>query len=482
MSFDSFVRPLFYCWLLLFGQAVQARERVVTIMPVGDSITEGGSSFSNWRYQLWEKLYTAGYLAEYVGTRKSPSRIGELMHEGYGGKNSAFLAKTVPDHFRQHPADVVLLHAGHNHFAEKKPVPQIIADTKTMIAAFRKVNPQVTILLAHPIPSGKLPKYSYLPDLYRELDALAKQMNTAQSKLVIVPMEQGFDPKKDTVADLVHPNEVGAKKMAAHWFEALVTVLPRPVVSYHPKLIPYKKTDRGDLRLHVFAPEKKSSSASAIVFFHGGGWSNGTPLQFYPECTELTRRGMVAISVEYRLAFTHRTQAFEAVEDGKSALRWVRQHARELGIDPRKIIAAGASAGGQIAAAAGSLPGFDAAGEDRLISSRPDACILWYPVIDNGPKGYGNAAVKARYQEFSPMHHISKSTPPTCIFLGTKDRLVPVSTVETYQQEMKKVGVRCEVELFEGCEHPIYSYRQPRADEAERVMKSTLRFLESLEM
>src|SRR5512133_950587 len=91
---------------------LSAAQKIHRIMPVGASITEGGSSFSNWRYPLWEKLHTAGYLIEYVGSRKSPSRIGDLCHEGHGGKNSGFLAATVPANFKKHPADIVLLHAG----------------------------------------------------------------------------------------------------------------------------------------------------------------------------------------------------------------------------------------------------------------------------------------------------------------------------------------------------------------------------------
>jgi lysophospholipase L1-like esterase len=207
---------------------LHADQKIHRIMPVGDSITEGGSSFSNWRYPLLEKLRTAGYRIEYVGSRQSPSPVGNLAHEGYGGKNSGFLAATVPENFRKHPADIVLLHAGHNQFADQKPVPQILKDTESLILAFRKVNPKVTVLLAQPITSGKLPKYSYLPEVGRELVPLAKRLDTPASRVIIVPQADGFDPAKDTVADLVHPNASGAAKMTDRWFEALVTVLEKP--------------------------------------------------------------------------------------------------------------------------------------------------------------------------------------------------------------------------------------------------------------
>ena len=471
-------------FLLVLTASLHAAQNTFRIMPVGDSITEGGSSFSNWRYPLWEKLRTAGYIIEYVGSRKSPSRIGDLCHEGYGGKNSAFLAATVPANFRKHPADIVLLHAGHNHFADQKPVPGIVSDTEKMIEAFRKVNPEVVVLLAQPIPSGKLPKYSYIPDLHAALARLAARIDTARSRVIIVPMGDGFDPATDTVADLVHPNARGAEKMADHWFAALVKVMGKPPVVYQPRIIPYKSTAKGDLTLHVFSPPGAASGARrpAIVFFFGGGWKRGTPLQFYPECAWFASKGLLAISADYRIAFTHGSSPFEAVADAKSAIRWVRSHAAELGVDPQKIIAAGASAGGHLAAATGTLPGLDDPADDMSVSCRPDALALWYPVFDNSPGGYGDAAVKARCQEISPLLNISPKTPPAIVFLGTKDPLVPVATARDFQARMQKAGVRCELMLFEGAGHPIYDYRKGPSPLRDRVLAACAAFLRPLGM
>jgi acetyl esterase/lipase len=462
---------------------LSAAQKIHRIMPVGDSITEGGSSFSSWRYPLWEKLHTAGYLIEYVGSRKSPSRIGDLCHEGHGGKNSGFLAATVPANFKKHPADIVLLHAGHNQFADQKPVPQILKDTALLIDSFRQVNPKVAILLAQPITSGKLPKYSYIPELNGELAKLAKQLDRPDSRVVIVPQAEGFDPVKDTVADLVHPNAAGAAKMAERWFESLVTVMEKPPVRYQPEIIPYKKTSKGPLTLHVFKPQGQSiEPLPVIIFFFGGGWKHGTPLQFYPECAWFASRGMVAISADYRTAFSHGTTAFEAVADGKSAIRWVRQHAKELGINPSRITAAGASAGGQVAAAAGTVGTLDEASEDLAVSSRPDALALWYPVIDNGPGGYGDEKMKARYREISPLHNISAKTPSTIVFLGTKDSLVPVATAREFEARMKAAGGRCEVKLIEGAGHPVYFYQKGASPHRDRVLADCEAFLKSAGM
>ena len=134
---------------------------------------------------------------------------------------------------------------------------------------------------------------------------------------------------------------------------------------------------------------------------------------------------MVAICAEYRVSSRHKTSPRECVQDGKSAMRWVRSHSSELGIDPHRIAAGGGSAGGHVAAATATVKGFDEPGEDITVSARPDALVLFNPVYDNGPKGYGHDRVKDYWKEFSPLHNLDKTTPPTIVFLGTEDKLVP---------------------------------------------------------
>jgi len=202
-------------------------KKTIRIMPVGDSITEGGKSFANYRYPLLQKLNAAGFRATFVGSRTSDSPAGPLAHEGYGGKNAEFLATVLGRSFAAHPADIVLIHAGHNHFADEKPVDKIVAATESMIVTVRKANPDVIVLLAQVIPSGKLPKYSYIPELNKALAGLAARLSNDRQPVVLVDHATGFDPAKHTVADQVHPNERGAAHMADRWFEALKPVLAK---------------------------------------------------------------------------------------------------------------------------------------------------------------------------------------------------------------------------------------------------------------
>jgi len=451
------------------------------ILCVGDSITEGGTTFSNWRLALWEKLYTAGYLVEYIGPRASKSRIGDLAHHGYGGKNAEFLAAEIGKYVGRHPADIVLIHAGHNHDAAEGPIPGILAATEKIIAECRAANPRTTFLLAQVITSGKLPKYSYIPALNSELAQLAQRLGTPASQVVLVDQASGFDPAADTVADKVHPNARGAEKMAARWFAALRTVLPKPAVSYAPRIVPYKTTPAGELTLHIFEPAKQTRTAPrpAIVFFFGGGWTQGTPLQFYPECAHFASNGYVAVSADYRISSLHKSTPFDSVTDGKSAIRWLRGHAKELDIDPGRIVAAGASAGGQIAAAAGTLAAFDDPAEDGAVSARPNALVLFYPVLDNGPDGYGHERVKDRWQEFSPLHNVTAKTPPTLVFAGSADKLVPTRTIEAFRQRMAEAGVLCEVKVFEGGGHPLFEYKKGDSPVRRQILDAVDRFLVS---
>ena len=222
----------------------------------------------------------------------------------------------------------------------------------------------------------------------------------------------------------------------------------------------YKTVGETELKLHIFYPEdhKPTDQRPAIVFFFGGGWVGGSPSQFYPQSDYLASRGMVAISAEYRVKSRNQTTPIECVKDGKSAIRWVRKHAAEMGIDPNKILAGGGSAGGHVAAATGTLDGFEEEGEDLSISSRPDALVLFNPVYDNGPGGYGHERVKDYWEAISPMHNLDKDTPPTVVFFGTKDKHVPVATAKEYKRRMESFGLRCDLHLYKDQPHGFFNY------------------------
>ena len=230
------------------------------------------------------------------------------------------------------------------------------------------------------------------------------------------------------------------------------------------KTVAYKKVGPSELKIHVFTPSNHTPADNrpAIVFFFGGGWNGGSPSQFYPHCEYLASRGMVAMSAEYRVKTRHGTSPRECVKDGKSAIRWIRAHAGELGIDPNKLAAGGGSAGGHVAAATAAVKGFNEESEDQGISCRPNVLVLFNPVFDNGPGGYGHDRVKEYWKDFSPMHNISESTPPTIVFLGTRDKLIPTATAQQYHKLMADKGRRCDLHLYKDQGHGFFNHRNKK--------------------
>lgn len=227
------------------------------------------------------------------------------------------------------------------------------------------------------------------------------------------------------------------------------------------QMFTYKTVGDVTLQLHVFLPadHQPTDKRPGIVFFFGGGWKSGSMQHFYPQCEHLASLGMVAMAAEYRVESRHGTTPRQCVMDGKSAMRWVRANAARLGIDANRLAAGGGSAGGHVAAATATVDGFNEDTDDLSVSERPNALILFNPVFDNGPGGYGHDRVKDDWQSFSPMHNLDANTPPTVIFLGTKDHLIPVATAEKYKQLMEQNGTRCELHLYEGQGHGFFNLR-----------------------
>ena len=241
--------------------------------------------------------------------------------------------------------------------------------------------------------------------------------------------------------------------------------------------IDYKHTNNGTLQLHVFDVRNPNNTPRpAIVLFFGGGWVNGTPEQFFPHCAYLASRGMVAMSAEYRVQSRHGTTPFDCVTDGKSAVRWVRAHASELDIDPQRVAAGGGSAGGHVAACAATVPGFDTPGEDTRISAVPDALVLFNPVVDTMSERWA-PRLNGRAVEISPLHHVRPGLPPTIIFHGIDDFVVPFEDVQRFTDAMQDAGNVCELVGFEGKGHGFFNFGREDGVAYHETLRATDRFL-----
>src|SRR5437870_9383869 len=146
----------------------------------------------------------------------------------------------------------------------------------------------------------------------------------------------------------------GSLVLALGWVQFTAAQEQKGFRAYPPKLEgaeieTYKTVGDTKLDLYVYYPagHKASDKRAAIVFFFGGGWTNGSPGQFEQHCKHLASRGMVAMTADYRVASRNQVKAVSCVADAKSAIRYVRKEAARLGIDPNRIVAAGGSAGGR---------------------------------------------------------------------------------------------------------------------------------------
>jgi acetyl esterase/lipase len=265
------------------------------------------------------------------------------------------------------------------------------------------------------------------------------------------------------------------------------TAAPATVDVKPDRLTTYKTVNGLELKLHVFEPMglQRSDRRPAIVFFFGGGWNSGEAKQFYQQARALADQGMVAFAADYRVKSRNQTTPFECVLDGKSAIRWVRQHAAALGVDPERIAAAGGSAGGHVAASAGLGLGTEEPAENPKISSMPNALILFNPVLDTTEQGYGAKNFKPDQQTaLSPSHHVRKGVPPTIIFHGTADTTVPFENAERFTRLMTAAGNPCTLVPFEGKGHGFFNGKlsRPSSDGADYAvtMRRTTEFLTAL--
>jgi acetyl esterase len=227
----------------------------------------------------------------------------------------------------------------------------------------------------------------------------------------------------------------------------------------------------GDVKLntYIFSPKghKAGDKRPAIVFFFGGGWNAGSPKQFHEHCKYLASRGMVAMTADYRVASRHKVKVIDCVQDAKSAVRWIRQNAKRLGVDPNRVAAGGGSAGGHIAACTAMIQDFDEALDDALFSSVPDALVLFNPamqlaVLDGKPPfdDFDSQAMEQRMgvkpARLSPTNNVRKGQPPSIMFFGTDDRLLAGAALAAKLGQA--AGNRSELKTYKGHKHGFFNF------------------------
>jgi acetyl esterase/lipase len=244
----------------------------------------------------------------------------------------------------------------------------------------------------------------------------------------------------------------------------------------------YKRTKDTTLKIYFTKPAdaKPGKKYPAVIWIHGGGWTAGDAKGFFPHARYYALRGAVGFSIEYRLIKFGGSGMAECLEDCKSAIRFIRAHAKELNIDPDQIIVLGDSAGGHLAGALGTIDGFDDPADNLGISAKVSAMVLYNPCVDMtvyplmknaianqvpNIKTLDSASITSEQWElartFSPINHIKAGQPHCLIMHGLNDKVIPYEQSVRFKDAMKKAGNDCQVILLPNTRHafvvPNYS-------------------------
>jgi acetyl esterase/lipase len=208
------------------------------------------------------------------------------------------------------------------------------------------------------------------------------------------------------------------------------------------------------LKAYVFAPKGGSRPRPAVALFHGGGWDEGEAAWTFAQARRLADRGMVAVAIEYRLSDRKTITPLDAMADARAALRWMRSHAAELGLDPTRVAALGYSAGGHLAACAALFTESD---PKDGVSCVPDALVLWSPAIAVAGSHWMKQLLLGRAcpLDISPVDNLRRGLPPTLIIQGTDDDVTPFQGAKAYAELVKKLGGQCQLETFPGYGHML---------------------------
>jgi len=466
------------------SKAAQDRSRLPRVLIIGDSISIG--------YTPYVKSFLRGLAA----VSHNPGNAGDTwrglknLDKWLGGKKW----------------DLIHFNWGLWDLAWRKPTPkglrgldkkngkltstleQYTRNLRILTARLRATGARLVWAATTPVPPGEPGRFQGDAAKYNQAAArIMKEQGIPTDDLfsLVKTWKENLYIKKGNV----HYRPEGYERLGLQVARKILQVLGRKDAdSLVPKLIPFKKAPSKNrktvtLRLHAFFPPgwKPSDKRGAIVFFFGGGWTMGNPNQFYPYCRPLALRGMVAFSAEYRVKNRDGVTPVDCVRDAKSAIRWVRAHASGLGVDPERIAAGGGSAGGHLAASTAMIPGMDDPKDpDREVSSRPQAMVLFNPVLDTEAFRHLKKTLGPPAKAISPMAHVRPGLPPAVLFHGTADTTVPFAQARAFVKAMKDAGNRIEFHPAEGGRHGFFNLGRDKNKYFPGCLKGTEAFLERL--
>ncbi len=262
-------------------------------------------------------------------------------------------------------------------------------------------------------------------------------------------------------------NETFLKAAVALGFLDLIETKPAlPADIEEWKGIVYRKVDTTNLRLDIYRHKGLKKRAPVLVFIHGGAWAKGKRSDYLPYLIDYAQKGYVTVTVSYRLSGVAHFPA--ALEDVKCAMEWIRAHADTYLIDPDRMALVGGSAGAHLAmmAAYTDETAFTG-GCTATPGKKVRAIVSFYGPTDLTTEyarnrgevkkflGKSYEEAPSLYSVASPRFHISADDPPTLIFQGTIDALVPVSQADSLHRWLDRAGVPNQYHRLKGWPHTM---------------------------
>ena len=245
--------------------------------------------------------------------------------------------------------------------------------------------------------------------------------------------------------------------------------------------IEFAHPDNQHLQLNLARPKQGNGPFPVVVCIHGGGFRAGTREGYDRLCVTLAEHGYVAATVTYRLAPAYRFPA--AVEDCKASVRWLRAHAADYRLDPKRIGVMGGSAGGHLAlflGVTGGVTAFEGEG-DREQSSAVNCVVSVYGPSDF-TQSYGKSVdahevlplffggnLETRRREHivgSPLYWVTPQAPPTLCIHGTDDKYVAHEQAVWMVDRLKAASVEAELLTLPGAGHGFNGDDARKADSA----------------
>jgi acetyl esterase/lipase len=271
------------------------------------------------------------------------------------------------------------------------------------------------------------------------------------------------------------------------------TELPA-TVQFYPDVV-YANYGERALHLDLFVPKSGPAMKPAVVVVHGGGWLNGDKTKFRALSIALATRGYVTAAIEYRLGGEAKFPA--AIHDCNAAVRWLRAHADEHGIDSNRIGAVGGSAGGHLVglmATSNAVASLQGNGGNADQSSQLQAAVVMAgplelatgpvadrsrkePELSNSNKWLGKTVDEAPelYRLASATTHISESTPPILFMTGEHDK--PARNLEA-RRRLRKLGIQVELRVYKDGKHGCWNrlpWFAPIVDDIDAFLATTLK-------